>query len=259
VYTASRCAPIHCAVPSHLEQLVAKSSKASPPADRNRLYLILGGLGLAVVAAIAVFSVRGGQAATVPLAGPLDPAEVQRARGVALGTEEAPVLLYEFADYQCPACAQFATFAHPLIKERLVDPGLVRFVRYDFPLVMSHPHAFLASRAARCAEDQNRYWEYHDVLYGRQPTWSAQRDPGSEFEAYAELLGMDRRQFQQCLRSDRHADEVTRNLRLGESLQVRGTPTLMLNGEHITVRDYRELEERVFEAAGPPPVTTGTD
>lgn len=230
-----------------------KSGKPSATAGgQGRLFLIIGVLALVAIGFFAFSSMRGGQAATRPFAGPLDSAEIQRARGVAMGEESAPVLLYEFADYQCPACAQFSTFAHPLIKERLVDQGVVRFVRYDFPLVMSHPHAFLASRAARCAEDQGRYWEYHDLLYGRQPTWSGQRDPGGEFESYAELLGMDRRQFQQCLRSDAHADEVTRNLRLGESLGVNGTPTLMLNGERVAVRDYRELEQRVFEAAGRP-------
>jgi protein-disulfide isomerase len=88
------------------------------------------------------------------------------------------------------------------------------------------------------------------VLYGRQPTWSPMRNPASEFQDYAEMLGIDRGQFTTCLNSDQFAEEVTRNLRLGESLGVQGTPTLMLNGERIAVRDYNDLEQRVFEAAG---------
>jgi protein-disulfide isomerase len=229
----------------------APASKASRPAGPNRLYVILGVVALLAIAGIAYFSgAGGGQAATEPLAMEIDPTELQRTEGVAMGEADAPVLLYEFADYQCPACAQFSTFAHPLIKERLVDEGIVRLVRYDFPLVLGHPHAFLASRAARCVGEQGKYWEYHDVLYGRQPTWSPMRNPAGEFAEYAELVGADRGQFTACLNSDQFAEEVTRNLRLGESLGVQGTPTLMLNGERIAVRDYNDLEQRVFEAAG---------
>jgi len=234
-----------------MEHPVAKPKKATPArSGPNRTYLIAGAIAVIIVVAL-VYSMTGtGQAATSPVAMTIDPSELQRARGVAMGPEDAPVLVHEFADYQCPACAQFSTFGHPLIKERLIDQGLIRFVRYDFPLVNAHPHAFLASRAARCAGEQERYWEYHDVLYGRQPTWSPMRDPSSEFLQYAELVGIDRRAFQQCLNSDQHAEEVTRNLRLGESLGVSGTPTLMVNGERVQLRDYRDLEARVFEAAG---------
>lgn len=220
--------------------------------DRNRLYLIVGAIALIVVVA-AVWGLRGGGGAvTAPVAISMDPSEIQRARGVAMGRDDAPVLIYEFADYQCPACASYSTFVHPLIKERLVDRGLVRFVRYDFPLLHAHQHAFIASRAARCAGDSDRYWEYHDVLYGRQSTWRAQRDPTGEFTDYAELLGLDRREFQQCLRSDRHAEEVTRNLRLGETLGVGGTPTIMVNGEIIRSLDFQDLEAMVLQAAGQP-------
>lgn len=233
---------------------MAKSTKSGSGSD-NRLYIIIG--VVALVAVGAYFALRGGgggAGATQPVELTGDAADVQRAQGVAMGNADAPVLLYEFADYQCPACAQFSTFAHPLIKERLVDQGIAHFVRYDYPIISGHPHAFLASRAARCAGEQDRYWEYHDVLYGRQPTWSPSRGaPTEEFIDYAELVGIDRGAFEECLRSDEHAEEVTRNLRLGESLGVTGTPTLMINGQMVRVRDYNELEELVLEAAGQSP------
>ena len=239
---------------------MAKSNKTATPAvGGNRLYIILGVIVLVAVAGYLVIGRGGGAGATQPVALEADPAEIQRAQGVAMGQDDAPVLLYEFADFQCPACMQFSTFAHPLIKERLVDEGIVRFVRYDFPIITSHPHAFLAARAARCAGEQDLYWEYHDVLYGRQSTWSPQRAaPTDEFVDYAQLLGMNVGEFEQCLRSDRYAEEVTRNLQLGESLGVRGTPTLMINGQLVQVRDYNELERRVLEAAGQnPPAAEG--
>jgi hypothetical protein len=226
-----------------------------PPPNRNRWY-VAAGAAVLVLAVAGLFLSRGdSQTVREPLTTTFSPIDLQRARGVSMGQENAPVLLHEFADYQCPACANFSTFAHPLIKERLIDEGIVRLVRYDFPLQF-HPHAFLASRAARCTEETGRYWEYHDILYGRQPTWSAQRDPSGEFIEYAELIGMDPGEFRTCLRSAEHAEEVTRNLRLGESLGVSGTPTLMLNGEILEIRDYNDLEVRVLEAAGRTPAAT---
>lgn len=232
--------------------MAKKPTKKTGQSD-NRMFIILGAIAIVAIGAYLLVGRGGGSGATQPVALAEEGADLQRAEGVAMGQDDAPVLLYEFADYQCPACAQFSTFAHPLIKERLVDSGIARFVRYDFPIISGHPHAFLAARAARCAGEQDRYWEYHDVLYGRQPTWSSQRGaPTEEFLDYAELVGVTRGEFERCLRSDRYAEEVTRNLRLGESLGVAGTPTLMVNGQLVRVRDYNELEAHVLEAAGQP-------
>jgi protein-disulfide isomerase len=228
-----------------------KSATTTQTGANQRTIVLIGAVVLAVVAIIVIGMRReAGAGATQPVAMEMDPADIQRARGVDMGSADAPVQLHEYADYQCPACQQFSTFIHPLIKERLIDTGLVRLVRYDFPLINNHPHAFLAARAARCAGDQGRYWEYHDVLYGRQPTWSPTRNPADLFVEYAGLVGIDAGTFQRCLASDQHAEEVTRNLRLGESLGVNGTPSFIINGQRASFGSYQELEERVYQMAG---------
>jgi protein-disulfide isomerase len=138
-----------------------------------------------------------------------------------------------------------------LVKERLVAPGLVRYVHFDFPLTGIHQHAFVAARAARCALDQERFWPYHDMLHARQPTWAALRDPTGFFVELADELHLNRGDFSSCLRSDRHAAEVTRSLRLGESLGVQGTPTLFVNGRRIDGGPgFTELERIVRDEAG---------
>jgi protein-disulfide isomerase len=202
---------------------------------------------------ILAFQMRGGggSAATAPIAVDIDPAELARVQGVAIGREDAPVVIYEFADFQCPGCASFASWVAPLVKERLVEPGLVRYVYYDFPLVSIHQHAFLASRAGRCANEQDRFWDYHDVLYARQARWAAMRETTGYFIDLAGEIGLDRRAFEGCLRSDRYAEEVTRNLRLGESLGVTGTPTLFINGKRLAaIPVYQDLEQMVQEELG---------
>jgi len=178
------------------------------------------------------------------------PQQLAGARPVSLGAPDAPAVVFEFSDFQCPACAQFA--AGPLVglKERYVHTGQLRWDRYDFPLVHNHPHAFLAARAARCAGDQDLYWEYHDHLYQTQRAWSGEADAQETFLGVGEAVGVDSAAFRRCVRSDRHAEEVTRNLMLGRSLGVPGTPTLFINGQRADIRTYDELEQLIREATG---------
>ena len=217
-------------------------------------------IGLAVIAAAGVIFVLwqasaggGGSAATEPVPVVVDQAELSRVQGIAVGDENAPVVIYEFADFQCPGCGQFAAFTAPLIKERLVETGQVRFVYYDFPLPQ-HQHAFLAARAARCANEQERFWEYHDVLYARQPTWAAMRNATDFFVELAAELGLDEGAFEGCLRSDRFQEEVSRSLQLGQMLGVQSTPTLFVNMKRLAnIPEFSELQQIVQEemSAGP--------
>ena len=108
--------------------------------------------------------------------------------------------------------------------------GNVKFVYYDFPLTSIHPHAFVAARASRCAADQDRYWDYHSELFQNQSVWATSASaPLGLFEDYAGELGLDEAAFASCLRSDRHADVVSANMRLGEILGVTGTPSVLVS------------------------------
>jgi protein-disulfide isomerase len=231
----------------------SKRSRPSQSSTLTPFYLVIGAVAVIGIGVLA-FNVFGRQAPVVsPVDVEIDPAELARTPGVSIGRADAPVVIYEFADFQCPGCAQFAMFTAPLIKERLVAEGLVRYVYYDFPLAHFR-HSFLAARAARCADEQGRFWDYHDVLYGRQPSWSALPDTEASarrFVEYGQEIGLDRSAFEQCVRSDRYAEEVTRNLRFGESLGVSGTPTVFVNAQRLQgVPTYQQLEQIVRQAAG---------
>ena len=84
-------------------------------------------------------------------------------RGYALGRADAPITLVEFTDLQCQFCNRFTTQVFGQIKAAYIDTGKVRFVTRDFPLDF-HAYAFQAARAARCAGDQNKFWEMRDAL-----------------------------------------------------------------------------------------------
>ncbi len=173
---------------------------------------------------------------------------VAMATGVERGDPDAPITILEFGDFQCPACQQFATFVKPDIDLTYVESGIASFVFHDYPLTNGHPHAFFAARAARCALDQGEqhFWPYHDQLFSHQATWAvSQTPPVNAFESYADAIGLDVDDFGSCLQSDRHADVVSANIRLGIELGVSGTPTLFVSkkggGQGIRVIRWNEF------------------
>jgi len=204
----------------------------------TKLYMILGAVAVVGVGVIG-YSVGSGSSgaavAPVVIQG-LDDEGIDRdlellaelAQGVSKGDENATVTIIEFGDYQCPSCMMFAQQVKPTVELTLVETGKAKFVFYDFPITNAHPNAFLAARAARCADDQGRFWDYHDNLFRNQPRWSALVNPAGLFEEYARTLEMDDGAFAQCLNSDRHAELVTANMQLGEMLGVGGTPTVLI-------------------------------
>ena len=207
------------------------------PAAKKRspltpLYLLLGLIVVAGAGVLFTQSRGGAEVAREPVAVNISPAELQRLPGMSIGRADAPLTILEFADFQCPGCQGWATFMEPLIKERLVNTGRARYVFYDFPLNI-HPNAFLAARAGRCANDQGKFWEYHDVVFQNQGKWSYESDAAPLFINYAEQSGLDRGAFEQCLRSDKYAREVSESYKLGESLGVNSTPSLFVNGQRL--------------------------
>jgi protein-disulfide isomerase len=214
-------------------------------------YAILGLVALAGLGILAYQMFGRSEGATAPVQVAVDPQAASRAQGIALGPEDAPVVIYEFADFQCYGCAQFASLTMPVVKERFVDTGMVRYVFYDYPLVSIHPNAFLAARAGRCANEQGRFWPYHDRLFQQQGRWSTERNPSGMFVDYARQLGLDAGAFEGCLRSDRFAAEVTQSMALAESLGVQGTPTLFVNGKRLQdVPSASELDRIIREEMG---------
>jgi protein-disulfide isomerase len=224
--------------------------------DLKAFYWVLGATAVIAVGSLGWSALGGGlsSAATVPspsiVMGEMEDLEalVEMATGVERGDPNAPITILEFGDFQCPACQQFATLIKPQIDFAYVDAGIARFVFHDYPVVSAHPYAFLASRGARCALDQGEqyFWPFHDQLFAHQSTWSlSQGSPMNAFESYAATVGLDVNDFADCLDSDRHADVVSANLRLGMELGVNGTPTVFVSrggGRSVRVTRWNEFE-----------------
>jgi protein-disulfide isomerase len=226
----------------------------------STIYWILGGAAVLALLIVAwnVFTSFTDTTVREPVEVAYDsPRELlELAQGIESGDPDAPITVMEFSDYQCPACQAFFRQVKPFLDREYVNEGKVRFVYYDFPLVTIHANAFLASRAARCAGDQDGYWPFHDRLFQAQSEWAGLSDPAGRFERYADEVGLDRSEFRSCLRSDRHAEVVTANLILGEQLGVSGTPSVIMDtgeGRPIRVQDWSNMNafrEILDEALG---------
>ena len=154
------------------------------------------------------------------------------------GSAAAPVTLVEFSDFECPFCKQ----VQPILKQVLERyPGKVRLAYRDFPLDSIHPQARRAAEAARCANDQGKFWEYHDVLFAH-----AKLSP-DDLKQYAAQTGLDAAKFEACLSSGVHKAAVQRDVDEGARLGITGTPAFFINGRALTGAQPLEAFVRVIE------------
>lgn len=205
----------------------------APKRGHSRTPVVVAGVVIILIAVVAVLyyltrppAPTSGNLPTVSDDTPSFPAQLDR-YGVSIGPEDAEVVVREFADYQCPACASFAE-ASQRLKEEYVEDGNVRFVFFDLPL-RQHNHAVPAAMAARCAGDQDEYWAMHDRLFAEQSSWRGASDPQEQFVEYAEDLELDTRRFKRCVSSELHLEAIEESRQVAVQLQIASTPTVLVN------------------------------
>lgn len=144
----------------------------------------------------------------------------------AQGDTDAAVTIVEFTDYQCPYCGAFARDTEDALLEAYGDD--VRFVVRHFPITGIHQYAEKAAEAAECAFDQDRFWEYHDVLFAHQDALDE-----ASLRGYAREVGLDAGAFDRCLSSGKKAAVVATDQADGQRYGVSATPTFFINGQRF--------------------------
>jgi predicted DsbA family dithiol-disulfide isomerase len=157
-----------------------------------------------------------------------------------LGKKDAKVTLVEFSDFQCPFCAEAAR----TIKRVAESHGeSVRVVFRQYPLPF-HKHAVGAAQAALAAHDQGKFWEFHDLLFENQEALT-----GEALDGYAQSIGLDLKAFRTASSGEATAARVTSDMQLGDSVSVRGTPTVFVNGRRLPNGvEYEAVAAAVDEA-----------
>jgi len=148
------------------------------------------------------------------------------------GKDGASITMVEFSDLQCPACAGAA----PAVDQILEDYGdKIKLIFRHFPLTTIHPYARPAALASFCANEQGKFWEYHDKVFENQATLSE-----DALKQWAKELGLNTTQFNACLDSKKYASQVDTDTALGNQVGVAGTPTFFVNGKRVEWKDRTE-------------------
>jgi len=155
------------------------------------------------------------------------------------GKAKAPVTIVEFSDFHCPFCRRVLPTLDQ-IESRYGDK--VRLVFRDFPIDNLHPGARKGHEAARCANEQGRFWPYHDKLFANAPKASSE-----DLNGYAKEVGLDVAAFEQCLNSGKYRAAVQQDIEEGKRVGVTGTPAFFINGRLIAGAQPLNVFTRVID------------
>lgn len=162
------------------------------------------------------------------------------------GPADAPVTLIEYSDFQCPYCAM--TRFRVLAPLEAAYPKSLRIVYRHFPLTSIHDKAQIAAEAAEAAGAQGKFWEMHDLLFGRQREWAsfpADQMP-DVLASYAQELGLDVERFRRDLEAHTYQAKVMAQYQEAVSLGLPGTPSFILNGRLVTMGDPATLVDEIL-------------
>jgi len=213
-------------------------------------YMALGAIGV-VGAAVLGYIVTRPKPAPITLDADTP---LPKAEGYFMGNPAAPVQVFEFADLQCPVCADFGLLTEPDVKKRLIATGKIGYRFLDFPLPM-HPNAWNAANAGACANEQGKFWEMKDQIFQGQLEWSNERNPKSTFAGYGKQIGLDANAWESCYESKRLYPKIQANLKEGERRMVSATPTFII-GKRVLPGNlsYDKFKAYVDSAAAEAPV-----
>ncbi|MFH1171808.1 MAG: thioredoxin domain-containing protein [bacterium] len=162
-----------------------------------------------------------------------------------LGSKDAAVVVREFSDFQCPACKGSQT----LITQMVQTYGdRIKFEYNDYPLVSIHANALFAAEAGQCANDQQKFWPLHDLLFERQSEWDAlaKNDAMAKFTQYAQDLGLDAKTFSACLDAGTKRETVQQDINEGDAAKVSATPTFFVNDQQFTgIPTWNQLKSAI--------------
>ncbi|MGV1099568.1 DsbA family protein [Thiovibrio sp. JS02] len=153
-----------------------------------------------------------------------------------LGPENAPVVIVEFSDFECPYCSKTVLLNEALLAKY---PKQVKIVFKQFPLSF-HKQAQPAALAALAAHHQGKFWQYHDLLFENQKALSDAR-----YVEAAKQLGLDLQKFNSDRNSPGTRQQLENDINEGRKAGVRGTPSLFLNGRRVKDRNLESVEKMI--------------
>jgi protein-disulfide isomerase len=224
-------------------------TSAKPPAWRSPIFLVTAAAVVFAIGLIAFLNLKPGSSASSAAA--LTPPTHEIPAGLTqdgqtLGSATAPVTLDIWGDFQCPSCAKFVNTVDPLIIDKYVVPGQVKYRFNDFTFI--GPESFDAAVAAACAGDQGKFWEYSGWVYANQDGENQGTFSKEFLASVADSAGLDRTKFDTCIADPAKLEAVKASTAAGAKIGVNQTPTLTIDGKVLQFTTYEELYGQI-EAA----------
>jgi protein-disulfide isomerase len=233
----------------------ARSASSRPRA----FFWLLGVIALIGVAALGYVATKP-KAAAIDVKNIADTTNAGPAQGYLMGKVDAPVKILEYADFECPGCAGFATVTEPDVRTRIIEPGLASITYYDFPLTQ-HRNTLAASNAAACADEQGKFWPMHDRLFQAQDEWNGEATdrPKPFLKRYATEVGVDVAKWESCYDTRKYQSRISANLADGLKRGVISTPSFIIGTKlYPGMTGYDEMKaivDSVAKATTTPAVT----
>ena len=186
----------------------------------------------------------------------ITPVDRPMVSGKTMGNPEAPVVIEVFEDFQCSACASYTFNTEKQIITDLIPTGQVLYIFRQYPFLdnnSSIKESDQAASASMCAMEQERFWDYHDMLYTNQSGENVSAFSDKRLIAFADALGLDVPAFKSCFEENRYQDQIDQDFAAGDKLEVTGTPSVFVNGKVIKpgyVPSYSDIKEAVDAALG---------
>ena len=175
--------------------------------------------------------------------------------GKSLGDPNAIVKIEVYADFQCPACKEFTDSVEmQLFQSTYISSGQVYFEFMNWPFIDTGKvtkESHQSANAAMCANEQGRFWDYHDILFANQSGENLGAFTDKRLQTFAESLGLDMTAFNKCFKADKYSAEVEAEYQKGISLKVDSTPTVILNGQILSpgfIPTYAQLKSAIDAA-----------
>jgi protein-disulfide isomerase len=185
------------------------------------------------------------------------PGSHPQAEGTQLGDPNAPVLIEIYEDFQCPGCQAFTQSIEPQVVDAYVATGQARLVYRHYPII--GPESLQAAHASMCAEEQGRFWDYHDLLFANQQGENQGAFADRRLVAFAEALGLDMEAFETCFDDQRYEDQINADYAAGREVGVTATPSVFVNGTAVagatsrSIPGFVEISAAIEAALAPSP------
>jgi len=156
--------------------------------------------------------------------------------GTTLGKPDAGVSVDVWEDFQCPACRNYSENTEPLIVQNYVDTGKVRYTFHQYPFIddyASTNESDQSANASMCAAEQNRFWEYKEMLFANWIGENVGSFTDQNLLAFAEAINLDMDTFQSCFNENRYKEKIDQDLEAGYDLDISTTPSIFVNGQRV--------------------------